>query len=79
MGGVVYLNGLVVDPKERGKGIGTKLLFEFKAKVQQLRATMIFFFVPAANRSSVNFYDQNGFIKGKEYVFFSKNLEQRGS
>ena len=73
-GSVVYLNCLVVNPMKRGKGVGTKLLTEFKRRIKNLKISMVFFFVPKSNPNSIKFYQKNGFIKGKEYIFFSKNI-----
>lgn len=68
-GNVIYLNCLVVNPKKKGKRVGTKLLTEFKRRIKKLEVCMIFLFVPKSNPNSIKFYQKNGFVKGKEYVF----------
>jgi ribosomal protein S18 acetylase RimI-like enzyme len=73
-GGVIYLNCLVVKKEFRGRSIGKKLLIEFKKRAKEMNLRVILFFAPKANKRTIKFYEKCGFLKGKEYYLFSKNI-----
>ncbi|QEW05086.1 N-acetyltransferase [Nitrincola iocasae] len=57
------LAAIFVSPEYQGKGIGTALLNDAKCKRQTLRLT-----VYKANRSSISFYEKQGFVVMDEQV-----------
>jgi ribosomal protein S18 acetylase RimI-like enzyme len=69
-GKVALLGMLTVDERERGKGIGKKLVARFRERCMEKKIEAIFFYAPAFNKSTIAFYEKQGFKKGHEHIAF---------
>jgi len=65
---------LVVDPKYRGKGIGTKLVKHVEKNLQRAGVTKIILGVGIDNLSTVPFYEKCGYKVMHDAVLFAKDL-----
>jgi len=85
-----YLTGLVVDPRFRRRGIGTRLTSERLRWIAE-RSRRVYYFANARNRVSMALHDAHGFVEiarapqfgevtfvGGEGVLFAADLEGTG-
>lgn len=71
-GNVAFLGLLTVDKSQRGKGIGKKLLAKFEEQCHNKKLNPIFFYAPKFNENTIEFYNKQGYIQGKNYASFIK-------
>ena len=72
--GLSSLNLMAVQKNLRSKGIGKLLLEKFCENSKKLGLKEVYLFAPKWNKKTLNFYEKNGFIKMKHYVYFIKDL-----
>src|SRR5262249_48369500 len=61
-GGVAKLDGILVKPDRRGKGIGTELLRQLKEQLRKEAVTRIDVAVHVDNPEAKSFYEKTGFV-----------------
>lgn len=72
--GLSSLNLMAVDKKHRGKGIGKLLLDKFCGNSKKIGLKEVYLFAPKWNKKTLSFYENKGFYKMKNYVYFIKEL-----
>lgn len=63
----LWIDGIVVDKKERGKGIGKRLLSHLKKIKKNKR---FYLMAPQKNKKTINFYEKFGMKKGDKFIEF---------
>ena len=73
-----YLYVLAVNPRFRRQGIGTKMMnfVENFAKKQKIK--FIWAFTEKENTIMKKFFLKKGYKEGKEYLYFSKRIKEKG-
>ena len=69
-GKLANLGLLTVSKNHRNKGIGKKLVGEFRKKCDEKGLKHILLYAPKFNENTIEFYKKCGFTKGKEHVNF---------
>ena len=70
----VYIDILIVDPNYRKQGIGTELMNHiYRASNQNNNLFIIF--VEINNKEMQQFIEKRGFKRGKQFFFYSKQIE----
>lgn len=70
----VFLDSLAVGKDARGKGVGKKLIKEFRKKLKKQNVEESFLIAPLFNKKTHKFYNKCGLKKGGKYIFFMKNF-----
>ncbi|MBY8991349.1 MAG: GNAT family N-acetyltransferase [Candidatus Lokiarchaeota archaeon] len=66
------LSLLAVEQKNRGQGIGTKLIQAFRKRCDEKNLGFIILYAPKLNKKTLKFYRKNGFEEGKEHIQFGE-------
>jgi [ribosomal protein S18]-alanine N-acetyltransferase len=70
------LENIVVTPEARGKGIGTRLMQELLARVQQANSHTVFLEVRESNAAAICLYEKLGFQQtGRRKSYYSNPVE----
>ncbi|MEK6901152.1 MAG: GNAT family N-acetyltransferase [Nanoarchaeota archaeon] len=75
--GWVYLDYFVVDHSARKKKVGSTLLSELMARLKKSHKEGVFLITLKQREETLAFYEKNGFVKGKEYVLYTKKSSQK--
>lgn len=71
-----YLDLLTTNKQHRGKGVGTKLIQEFRKELKTQGVKSYFLFAPTNNIKTIEFYKKNGLITNKKrYAAFCETIQ----
>ena len=74
IGKEMWIDMLVVDKKERSRGIGTKLIKEALGIAKKRKMKMVFLDAPLFNKDTVHFYKKIGLKKERKFIWFTKEF-----
>jgi ribosomal protein S18 acetylase RimI-like enzyme len=74
LGKELWIDMLVVDKKERRRGIGTKLVKKIIKIARNRKMKMVFLDAPLFNKNTIHFYKKLGLKKEKKFVWFTKEF-----
>jgi len=65
---------IAIKKEFRGKGLGKKLISEFEKRCKKRGIGYIVLYCPILNKSSIDFYNKNGYSQDKCFFEFNKEL-----
>ncbi len=70
-----YLTQLFVVPDQQGQGIGKMLIEAYLDKCKEAGVAKVYLFVQENNEKAIEFYNKQGFKKGKPYIAMYKEFK----
>lgn len=72
--GYLFLNNIVINPKFRGKGVATKLMFELEKITKKNKFKKIVFLVYESNKKMRNLVNKLKYKHGHKLLIYTKKL-----